>query len=278
MHFCQERKKNDLLKPTLSDQFPELVQQFESNPFPTKAEKNQLMETTGLSRQQIKDYFSYKRKINEIPSPEKVTITSMHPQLLEAFEQNPYPSKEEKHQLMDVTGLSRVSLEKWFQNRRKKMGDDSIEKLQAIPASKRKYSDRYPELLEQFDISPYPKPTDIDNLVTSTGMTKQQISSWFQYQRKKNDLVKKSLAARYPQLMEQFEKNPHPKESDISRLIQVTGLSRDSLYKWFKQNQRRKGLNGPVFSEPAQRSSLGKTYPELEQQFNINPYPSQAQS
>ena len=260
------------MKPTLSEQFPELVHQFESNPFPTEAEKIQLMETTGLSRRQINDYFRYKREINEIPSPEKVTITSKHPQLLEAFEQNPYPSKEEKHQLMDVTGLSRVSLEKWFQaerNRRKKM---------AIPASKRnQYSDRYPELLEQFDISPYPKPTDIDNLVTSTGMTKQQISSWFQYQRKKNDLVKKSLAARYPQLMEQFEKNPHPGESDISRLIQVTGLSRDSLYKWFKRNQKREGLNGPVFSEPAKRSSLGKTYPELEQQFNINPYPSQAQ-
>ena len=65
-------------------------------------------------------------------------------------------------------------------------------------------SDRFPELGKQFEINPYPDPTEIDNLVTSTGMTKKQIRKWFERQR--NNLPSKtpreSLAARYPQLEE----------------------------------------------------------------------------
>ena len=89
-------------------------------------------------------------------------------------------------------------------------------------------------------------------------MTKQQINKWFQKQRKKNDLQSKkpriSLALRYPQLEEQFEKNPHPGESDVGRLMKVTGLTRGDLYQWFKRNQRQSGLNGSVFGESVERS------------------------
>ena len=93
-------------------------------------------------------------------------------------------------------------------------------------------------------------------------MTKQQINKWFQKQGKKNDLQSKksriSLALRYPQLEEQFEKNPHPGESDVGRLIKVTGLTRDQIYQWFNRNQRQSGLKGPVFAESVERSSMGK--------------------
>ena len=36
-------------------------------------------------------------------------------------------------------------------------------------------SDRYPELGKQFGINPYPDPTEIGNLINSTGMTERQI-------------------------------------------------------------------------------------------------------
>ena len=47
-------------------------------------------------------------------------------------------------------------------------------------------SDRYPELGKQFEINPYPDPTVINDLATSTGMTIIRIKTWFQNHRKKN--------------------------------------------------------------------------------------------
>ena len=172
-----------------------------------------------------------------------------YPELQQQFDMNPYPSENEKTKLSEVTGLTHKQVDSWFISERQRLG-----------CTKETMSDRYPELGKQFEINPYPDQTDIDNLVTSTGLTKQQINNWFQKQRKKNGLPSKKprLAARYPQLEEQFGKNPHPEESDVSRLIKVTGLSRGALYDWFKRNQRRKGLNGPVFGKSFERSSMGK--------------------
>ena len=46
----------------LSKRFPQLEQQFQTNPSPTKSEKLHLVETTGLTRKQIESFFLRQRK------------------------------------------------------------------------------------------------------------------------------------------------------------------------------------------------------------------------
>ena len=75
--------------------------------------------------------------------------------------------------------------------------------------------------------------------------------------------------------MEQFEKTPHPNQSDAARLAEITGLTRKQIYKWFMDKQTSNGLTGPVFTNSA--LIMKETYPELMQQFKIHPYLSQEQ-
>ena len=145
-------------------------------------------------------------------------------------------------------------------------------------------SDQYPELKKQFDKNPYLNHLELKNLVASTGLTENQIRQEFKYYQKKNELpvqdFRESISMKYPQLEEQFKNNPYPSESDVDRLVNETGLSEKQVYGWFKRTRRLNGLKGPVISNRMRRSrpSLGNTYPELQQQFNIDPYPSKDQS
>ena len=74
--------------------------------------------------------------------------------------------------------------------------------------------------------------------------------------------------------MEQFEKTPHPNQSDAARLAEITGLTRKQIYNWFRNQQTSNGLTGPVFTN----IKMKETYPELMQQFKIHPYLSQGHS
>ena len=73
-NFFLRQRKSQLVEPntnrksreSLSERFPELEQHFQTNPNPTESEKLHLMETTGLTRKQILDYFIKQRKKHQI--------------------------------------------------------------------------------------------------------------------------------------------------------------------------------------------------------------------
>mmetsp|Transcript_9074 Transcript_9074/g.14763 ORF Transcript_9074/g.14763 Transcript_9074/m.14763 type:complete len:338 (+) Transcript_9074:2385-3398(+) len=102
---------------------------------------------------------------------------------------NPYPTPEEKQELMQVTGLNRAQLDHWFTNARQRY---------VRPKNRRgpnpNYS-RYPQnitdmltawLTDPKNVNyPYPNPQDQANLMEKTGLTKRQLQNWFTNARKR---------------------------------------------------------------------------------------------
>ena len=252
--FYAERKRNHVRMSYVLP--PELMESFEHNPSLTKTEKQRLSECTGMSHSAISQWFVRERKQRKILRP---SLSNKYPELEKQFRIDSYSTKQHKN-LALITGLSERQVKSWF--RRKRIS--TISNL----------ATKYPELEVQFESNPYITPKEIDTLAFSTGLTQKEIENWFKF--KKNWLSqqnKKGLATKYPQLLEQFQRNPHPSQSDLRHLIEVTGLSRDQIFNWFRNQQKLNGLSGPVFSDHG-KVTMKETYPELEKQFNINPYPS----
>ena len=283
-HERDRRRKNgeDLIKyPSLGDKYPDLVKHFDKYPFPSSEDMLELMNITGLSRMQVANWFKHernRRRKNGDISIKWPSLSNKHSELEESFKRNPYTSTEEKHRLMNTTGLSRKTLDNWFygeRKRRKKNGENLIKKPSL--------SDQYPDLKKQFDKDPYLNHLELKNLAASTGLTENQIRQKFKYYQKKNELPVQDFResiSKYPQLKDQFKNTPYPSESDFDRLVIETGLSDRQVYDWFQRKQRLNGLSGPVIRDRTRRSgrSLENTYPELQQQFDIDPFPSKDQS
>ena len=65
-HTSGVSSKNRKKRKPLSERFPQLDQQFQTNPNPTESEKLHLVETTGLSRKQISNFFLNQRKKHQV--------------------------------------------------------------------------------------------------------------------------------------------------------------------------------------------------------------------
>ena len=270
--FIAERYRNNDVKAerSIAEKHPEISDLFERNPFPTKEHLLELSKSTGLSPNTLKNWFTYQRSCRRKAGESIVRqniFANEYPELEKQFEIDPY-SREHQKDLALKTGLSLRQVQMWF--RRKRVSTNKV-----ASSKDSDYAKKFPELVTQFETNPYITQIELNDLVSSTGLTEKQIQNWFRYRLKKNEnpVQKFYMASKYPQLAEQFEKNPHPNQSDMSRLIKDTGLTRVKIYNWFRHQQKLSGLNGPVLNEKFK--GLRETYPQLEKQFNINPYPTQ---
>ena len=277
--FRRERDRRrangqSIVMPTFNKEFPELEAQFEIDPYSTKHHK-ELAQKTGLSKDQVQNWFQYKRT-----SARKNGIQIIkYPQLKEQFEKNPQLSESDVHHLMEVTGLSRHRIYDFFRHRQK---SNNLEGP-VFSEVKLTMAEAYPELGKQFEKNPRPRESDIHHLIKVTGLSRLQIYRWFRHQQKLNNLegpvfsnAKVIMAETYPELQSQFETNPHPSQSDLHRLIEVTGLSRLQIYRWFRRQQKLNNLEGPVFSDK-RSTCLATKFPQLEQQWKQNPNPTEAE-
>ena len=252
---------SDVDRQKMTDPFPELMKQYKKSPYANKEDVAALSKLTGLTNQQIDGWFQAERHRNKVQTKSKPK--RHRAELLKWFERDPFPLKEDLQELSKSTGLSHQTLKRWFvreRYKRRQAGESIIRE--------RTFSNQYPELEKQFKIDPYSKGHH-EELALKTGLSVRQVQRWFWRKRKADDKV----APKYPQLVEQFKKNPHPDQSDMSRLIEDTGLTRLQIYDWFRKKQKSSGLNGPVLSEKFK--SLKENYPQIEQQFNLNPYPTE---
>ena len=257
------------MRPSNAKRHPELLECFNRNPFPPKEEMLELSKSTGLELKTLQKWFSderYKRmKAGE--SFVRPTLSNQHPELEKQFEIDPYSTEHHK-ELALKTGLSLRQVKQWFM--RKRVATDKVASSKASD-----FAEKYPELVRQFETNPYITQIELDDLVSSTSLTEIQIKNWFSYRLKKYGMPVQEydMASKYPQLAEQFKKNPHPYQSDMSRLIEDTGLTRIQIYNWFRNKQKSSGLKGPVLSDKVK--TLRENYPQLDKQFNINPHPTE---
>merc|ERR1711911_179275 len=108
-----------------------------------------------------------------------------------------------------------------------------------------------------------------------------QIYQWFKRKQKSSGLKGpvlsnkvKTLKDYYPQLDKQFNINPYPTEDEKKELSEITGLQKRKVDAWF--NRKRKGLR---HTNPDQHhgQSLTIKFPELDQQFKLNPNPTETE-
>merc|ERR1711911_540436 len=110
-----------------------------------------------------------------------------------------------------------------------------------------------------------------------------QIYQWFKRKQKSSGLKGpvlsnkvKTLKDYYPQLDKQFNINPYPTEDEKKKLSKITGLHKRTIHGWFINERRNKGL---TYTNPDHfhGQSLSKRFPELDQQFKLNPNPTETE-
>eukprot|EP00956_Cyclotella_meneghiniana_P011684 scaffold16436_cov47-Cyclotella_meneghiniana.AAC.4 len=93
-------------------------------------------------------------------------------------ESNPYPSKEEKAELMMTTMLTKTQISKWFASERQKkkarggVTDGAVQLSKEAIEKLRKWYDNH-------ESHPHPTKAEMAELVFTTKLTEYQINTWF---------------------------------------------------------------------------------------------------
>ena len=181
-------------------------------------------------------------------------------------------------------------------NWRRYQHSTSFQRLIPSRLGKKPMSTRFPELKNQYAISPYVGQEQVVALSNETGLTHKQIKTWFVNERIRNNETSEPVALRHPQILESFERNPYPSKTERLELSESTGLPYSVIRDWFVRERGRRRKNEDLLearserqvqkwfydkkrssiSEPiSNRQTMKMAYPELQQQFDMNPYPSQ---
>ena len=75
-----------------------------------------------------------------------------------------------------------------------------------------------------------------------TGLTNLQITKWFMRERRKQGISCKTLSEKFPVLVEYFQRNSNPTETEKLQLIEATGLTRKQLNNYFWRKKEKNHL------------------------------------
>uniref|UniRef100_H3DP19 Zinc fingers and homeoboxes 2a n=1 Tax=Tetraodon nigroviridis TaxID=99883 RepID=H3DP19_TETNG len=129
--------------------------------------------------------------------------------LRSSYTQCPFPEEDEIYRLIEMTGLSRGEIKKWFTEQR-------LLNVKSVPA---------PPLLVKAEVTPAPKDAPV----------KKAMPSQFPLLER----VKGKSAEQLKALEESFQRSSSPKDADLDQLAQETRLSRTEVDCWFAE---RRGL------------------------------------
>ena len=159
---------------------------FQLSRYPTLEKREELAKETGLSLEQVKNWFQNRRvkakKIatsgeNAQRTPKKIFSDIEKIYLEKVFKESPYPSREQKIDLADSLNVSYTQIEGWFKGRRQK---SEIAKYQ-----RRNFSAVELEILEnESRINPYPTIPRRRELALSLNRREETIEGWFVRKRK----------------------------------------------------------------------------------------------
>ncbi|XP_068612872.1 zinc fingers and homeoboxes protein 2a [Brachionichthys hirsutus] len=126
-----------------------------------------------------------------------------------SYAQCPFPEEDEIYRLIEMTGLSRGEIKKWFSEQR-------LLNLKGVST---------PPVLVKVEVTPLPKD----------GPVKKAVPSQFPLLER----VKGKSSEQLNALEESFHRSSTPTEADIDQLVQETRLSRTDVDCWFSE---RRGL------------------------------------
>uniref|UniRef100_A0A3Q3VYH1 Homeobox domain-containing protein n=1 Tax=Mola mola TaxID=94237 RepID=A0A3Q3VYH1_MOLML len=212
-----------------AEQLSVLRSSYTQGPFPEEDEIYRLIETTGLSRGEIKKWFSEQRLLNvrvsdlrvkmaQLPVPSQFPLlervkgksSEQLKALEESFQRSSSPSQADLDQLAQETRLSKTEVDCWFSERRGLR--DNMEKA-LLSMSSKSSEDRPPALLNgashrQQDGSSLPSTSPAPISGRSLGL-----------------------------LREMFCRTQWPSPDEYSQLEVQTSLGRTDIVRWFKEHR-----------------------------------------
>ncbi|XP_035286885.1 zinc fingers and homeoboxes protein 2-like [Anguilla anguilla] len=259
--------------------------------------------------------FSLDRK----KTPDQITT------LKASYSQSQFPDDKELYRLIEVTGLSRSEIKRWFSDQRYRnqkgilqpsnefLSKDVLQK--SVPTQfpllervKGKTTEQLKMLEESFQKTSFPTQAEIDHLVANTRLSKTEIDSWFSERRALRDNLEQALLNSMgskkvdeedlPQqrgslngvqekesvsrasplpiiapascpvpidsrslelLKDVFAQTQWPSPEEYNQLEVQTGLARTEIVRWFKDN-RAALKNGTLewMDHPQKQSSNGR--------------------
>ncbi|KAL7476978.1 hypothetical protein ACHAW6_002803 [Cyclotella cf. meneghiniana] len=249
------------------------IAEHSSNPYPTRDEKEQLMALTGLSATQLNNWLYHTRKklgiVADEYKAERLPQSSVDC-LRNWFQEHssfPYPTEEEREELLAATGLSRVQLSKWLGSARAKRkeanGDKTTSTIKARPPQDQQtLQSKFPpsavdylkNWLDEHSSYPYPTRVERETILADTGLNRNQLVAWFKRERVKHGIcaIEKKPENFPPSakcyLKDWFAKHasyPYPTDEEKVAIKEATGLNATQVASWFvKERMRHKQLTG----------------------------------
>lgn len=271
-----------------ADQLAVLKASYTQCQFPEEEEVYRLIETTGLSRGEIKKWFSEQRLLNlkgtpqgktELPSnkdgPAKITIPTHFPllervkgksseqlkMLEEGFQKSSLPTEAEVAQLVENTRLSKTEIDCWFSERRALRDNMEQALLNSLAP---KIPEDHQEVLngvhEQRENKTQASPLSLTLPPLSASTSPESIDS-------------KSLGL----LKEVFTQTQWPSPEEYNHLEVQTAMARTDIVRWFKDN-RSALKNGTLewMDQFQNRINRGPDSPSLSVTPEKSPQPSPA--
>ncbi|PIC47922.1 hypothetical protein B9Z55_007095 [Caenorhabditis nigoni] len=181
-----------------------------------------------------------RRKRTDKKRGTKVTFTAERNQvLLAAFNQNPYPSLDQRNKLADETKLTEIQINSWFARKRKR--SENLLKKRIFFTEQQKA-----KLNEAFAASRIPEESVISSLVSDLQLSRTQVTAYFRMRRFKNPPKTLPREEAEPILLEFIRENPKCRGFKSEELSERTGWRRDEIKNFFEKYRRENGAAAPL--------------------------------
>ncbi len=258
------KKRRIQLKETKPNTIPEeaikyLIEKYAVNKYPNSEQIRQMSVESNVGTEQIFNWFRTRRQRLKETKKTKYS-TEVINYMIQKFNMNFYPSSFEFQQMSVETGLTVKQVNQWFSDRRFKFNHTVIKPIEIsvnqteLPVvqvkEKKRRAPRQPNtsksngfpsvvveyLNEKYSINNYPTASEIQTIVSDTGLTKRQINQWFNDKRYRSN---KTRSNKYPDhvisyLIEKFSQNNYPTTEEKHKIALDTKLTTQQVNKWFE--------------------------------------------
>jgi hypothetical protein len=197
-HTANSNSRKRLAKSSV-DILKKWYDNHNSNPYPTEDDRNELAEATGMTHAQVKHWFKNRRKkcgdtgtMKDPPFYPSEAVACFKAYIAKTNDGDTnnklYPSKTDKQQLANQTGLPIEKVTNWFTAERARLkssgvnisqvksnGDTTIR--QRVPYSKEAIR-HLKSWFNEHVMNPYPTKEEKRELSTVTGLSVERINTW----------------------------------------------------------------------------------------------------
>jgi Homeobox KN domain len=161
-------------------------------PYPTPEEIEELVAQTGIERKQLKLLIKTHRNrlcpdAVAANKAKQLATTAILKDWITSPEHNhhPYPTRQEKAELMKQTGFSEAQLKSWFNDNRQKYCPPEALKSTLLPAKAVAVFTAW-VAIPAHKRNPFPTEAEKERLALEAGVDVKQVENWFKHYRKKD--------------------------------------------------------------------------------------------